>query len=350
MNCSVCRTPLPQGVAYCPTCGTPTSSSYSAAGTTPDAATVVSTPPPPPTNYGPQPYGTASPYNTPSVPYDPYNVAPPSPSPQRRSNRMGLIIGAVLLVLILILGGVVALLLRGTQVTVTPAQATATAQAQATAKITSAQTAVAQANASATAQVNAQATATATVFQNIYTQATGGTPALSDPLSSQDSNSWDISKFCSFNGGTYHAIDSMQNNFATCMASSSNFMNFAYQVQMVINKGDWGGLTFRSDNAENNFYYVEVHSDGSYSFKVYKNNSFFKTLISGTSSAFKTGLGQSNSIAVVAQGSNFYLYINGQYAVSANDTNFASGEIGVAGGDDTHPADVSFSNLKVWKV
>jgi len=256
---------------------------------------------------------------------------------------MGLIIGIVVLILIIILGSIVALLLRGNQVTVTPAEATATAQ-------TASAQATNQANANATAQVNAQASATATALQNIYNHAIGGTPALSDPLSSQDSNNWDQGTLCSFNGGAYHAIVSTQNNFATCMTSSSNFMNFAYQLQMVINKGDWGGPVFRSDSGVNNFYYVELHSDGSYSLKVYKNNSFFKTLSSGTSAAFKTGLGQSNSITVIAQGSNFYLYINGQYAVSANDMNFTSGEIGVAGGDDTNPADVSFSNLKVWKV
>ncbi len=125
-------------------------------------------------------------------------------------------------------------------------------------------------------------------------------------------------------------------------------MNFAYRLQMVINKGDWGGPVFRSDNATNNFYYWEVHADGSYSLKVYKNNNFLAVLISGISASIKTGLGQSNSITLVAQGSNFYLYINGQFVDHTNDTNFTSGEVGVAGGDDTNPTDVSFRNAEVW--
>ncbi len=342
MNCSVCGKPLPQGIAYCPNCGAPAPSSYSAAGTAPDAATIASTPPPPPTVYGPPSYGASS-YATPTVPYDPYNAAPPPPTPQRRGNRLGLIIGIVLLVVVLIVGGLVAVLLRGSQVTVSPAQATATAQ-----------TAMAQAttlaNATATSQVIAHATATATALQNIYTQATSGTPALSDPLSNQDSNNWDQGSLCAFNGGVYHVNDSMQNNFATCAAGSSNFKDFALQVQMVINKGDWGGFFFRSDNAVNNFYYWEVHQDGSYSLKVFKNNSVLTTLVSGTSTALTTGQGPSNTITIVAQGSNIYLYINGKFVDTTNDTNFSSGEIGLTAGDDTHPTDVSFSNLKVWKL
>jgi 3-keto-disaccharide hydrolase/zinc ribbon protein len=353
MNCSVCGTSLPQGVAYCPNCGTPTSSSGGAAS---DAATVASssvsaTPPPPPTNYGPQPYG--NPYNTPPAPYDPYNVAPPPlPStapqrPQRRSNRMGLLIGAILLVLVLILGGIVALLLRsGTQVALSPTQATAT--------VTSAQTAIAQAttqaNATATAQINAQSTATATAFQNIYTQATSGTPVLSDPLSAQDNNNWDEGSKCVFTGGAYHVRESIQGNFHNCNAQSPNFGNFAYQVQMVITSGDYGGLLFRSDSAGNNGYYFKVYEDGSYFLDVFKNNNFLKTLSGASSTALKTGVGQTNSIAVVAKGSTFYLFINGQLVVSVNDTNFASGEVGLIAGDQNHTADVAYSKLKVWQA
>jgi hypothetical protein len=343
MNCSVCGKPLPQGVSYCPNCGTPVSSSYPYAGTTPDSATIVSAPPPPPTNYGPQTYGAPPTYTTPSVPYDPYNVAPPPQAPRPQRNRMGLIIGVVVVVLILILGSIVALLLRGSQVTVPPAQATATAQAANS-------QATAQANAKATSQANAQASATATALQNIYNHATGGTPALSDPLSSQDNNNWDQGTLCSFNGGVYHASDSMQDNFAVCSDSSSNFSNFALQVQMVINKGDWGGFVFRSDKAIDNFYYLEVHQDATFDIRVYKNNSDFKSLTKGTSTSFKTGVGQSNIITIVAQGSNFYLFINGQFTTSTSDTNFTSGVIAVAAGDSTHPTDVSFSNLKAWKL
>ena len=340
MNCRVCGTPLPPGVAFCPNCGTPTSSSYPEAGSAP---TIASAPPPPPTNYGPQSYGAAPSYPPPTVPYDPYSAAPPPPTPQRRGNRPGLILGIVLLVVILIVGGLVALLLRGSQVTVTPAQATATAQA------TMAQ-ATTLANATATAQVIAHATATATALQNIYTQATSGTPALSDPLSNQDSNRWDQGSLCVFNGGAYHVNESMPNNFAVCAAGTSNFQNFALQVEMVMNKGDWGGIFFRSDSTVNNFYYWEVHQDGSYALKIYKNNSYLSTLVSGTSTAFTTGLGPSNTMTLVAQGSTIALYINGKFVDTTTDTNFSSGEIGLTAGDDMQPTDVSFSNLKVWKL
>jgi len=268
---------------------------------------------------------------------------------------MGLIIGVVLLVLVLIFGGVAAELLlhRGTQATVTPAQATATAQTQATSAVTSAQTATAlattQANATATAQVNIQLSATATALQNIYTQATSGTPVLTDSLSSQDGNNWDEGSSCAFTGGAYH-VTAPHNDFFNCNAQSTNFANFAFQVQMVIAKGDAGGILFRSDSVGNNGYYFIIQTNGAYVLKVYKNNSQLSQPVSAATTTFKQGNGQSNTITAIVQGSNLNIFINGQFVFSVSDTNFTTGEIGMVADDFTHPTDAAFSNLKVWKL
>jgi len=228
-----------------------------------------------------------------------------------------------------------------------------TAQAQATSTAQVVATTQAQANATATAlaQTNAQATATATALQSIYTQATSGTPALNDPLSGQDNNNWSLGSTCAFSGGAYHALESQKNFFAVCLAQANNYTNFAYQVQVKITKGANGGIIFRSDSAGANFYIFSIGQDGNYFLDSYKNDSSLKGLSSGPSSAIKTGLNQSNLVAVVAQGSSFYLYVNQQYVATAHDSTYGSGEIGVFGGDfDTPPADVAFNNAQVWKL
>ena len=344
MNCTNCGAPLPQGADFCPTCGTSTSAYYSSAGAAPDAATVVSSPdsapvPLPPTDYGRPPYGVAppSPYSIlPATPYDPYStppLTPPPPSPPRRGNRIGLLILAVLLTVIVVGGGVVVLLRPGartsspTSPTRTPAQATATA----------------------VAQVNAMATATVIARQNIYFNATQGNPFLNDPLSTQDSNNWDVDRGCAFSGGVYHVRESLAGDFYNCNARSTNFGNLALQVQMVITQGDGGGVFFRSDFQGNNAYYFIVDVNGSYRLEVWKNNSMLAGLTGAISPAFKTGLNQSNTITVVAKGSNFSLFINRQYVASASDTNFTSGQIGLIADEDTHSTDVAYSNLQVWK-
>lgn len=91
-----------------PQCGAATPYYYSPTEAAPDDPTVASSPetvappPPPPTMYGSPSY-----YN----PYESYGAAPsapPPPSPQRSRNRIGIIVGVVLLVLLLIGGGVFA--------------------------------------------------------------------------------------------------------------------------------------------------------------------------------------------------------------------------------------------------
>ena len=119
MNCSACGTQLPQGAANCPWCGAATPYYYSPTGTGPKDPTVVSSAyadaqqPPPPTIYDSPSYGAASPSSHGSPPYhnpyESYDVAPPAPpppSPKRPANRIGIIVGVVLLVLLLIGGGV----------------------------------------------------------------------------------------------------------------------------------------------------------------------------------------------------------------------------------------------------
>lgn len=191
-------------------------------------------------------------------------------------------------------------------------------------------------------------------FQNIYTQSTSGIPVLDDPLRDNSKGyNWqelkDNSSSCAFTEGAYHVTESQQGSFTTCNAQSTNFFNFTLQVQMVIVKGDFGGILFRSDSTGSNAYIFGIYQDGSYFFTVVRNANGQSASKRGTSPAFKTGLNQPNLIAVVARGTNFYLYINGQFVDNMSDTSFGSGQVGVFAGDKFNPSDVAFSNLKIWQ-
>ena len=212
--------------------------------------------------------------------------------------------------------------------------------------------------AKATAQ--AYASATATARQEIYRQATSGTPVISDALSTPDNYGWshfqDQSGYCNFVGGTYHARAQV-GYFEPCYASATNFTDFAYQVEVTIISGTTGGIWFRSASSANyEAYYFYIHTDGRYDFikrtlsadKTYYNST---SLAGGISRAIHEGLNQPNLVAVVARGSTFYFYVNKQYVTTATDNSYKSGSIGVtADSTDTSGSEASFRNVQVWQL
>ncbi len=225
------------------------------------------------------------------------------------------------------------------------AHATATAIAIANA------TAVAIANATATAQAQAQATTTA--LQDFYTQSTKGTPALLSSLAYQDGNSWDIYNTvdgggCSFGGGSLSASVLTKGYYVPCMEHAGSYTNFAFQAQVVLLKGDAGGLIFRADNTNSQYYIFYMRSDGFFGAYVTQGNTSGHTLIYSASTAIKSGFGQANALTVVARASDFYFYINGQYVGSTSDKTLSSGLVGVFAADESNNTSVSFSNAKLW--
>jgi hypothetical protein len=181
-----------------------------------------------------------------------------------------------------------------------------------------------------------------------------GTLALDDPLSDNSHGySWSedsvSSGTCAFTGGAYHVNAIQSNNGKGCVAST-NFSDFAYQVQMTIVKGDGGDIIFR-DDAMGHGYYFFIGQDGKYEFGTYNcsgNNCPVSALRSSSSTAINTGLNQSNLVAVVASGSTIDLYVNSQKIDSVIDSSYSQGQIGVAASDVNSPTEVVFSNAKVW--
>lgn len=230
------------------------------------------------------------------------------------------------------------------------AAAQATASAQSTATANAQATAVAQGTATANAQATAAAQATASTPQGLYVVTTRRTPNVTDPLAGASGLKWDVLTFsgggsCGYTNGAYHATMPQSGFFAFCQAEATNYSNFLYQVRMTILHGsgsDGGGLLFRvAGNAQ---YRLRIGIDGSYDLVTPA-----KTLTSGTSSAIKTGLGQSNLVAVAARGSTIDIYVNKVLIITLTDTTSSVGKIGVMGVDfSTTAVDVAFSNAQIW--
>ena len=78
------------------------------------------------------------------------------------------------------------------------------------------------------------------------------------------------------------------------------------------------------------------------------NTTMNRSLISGITPIIRSGMNQTNLIAVIANGSRFDLYINQQYIVSVNDPSYAHGRIGLLAKEKNNPTEVIFSYAKVW--
>ena len=119
---------------------------------------------------------------------------------------------------------------------------------------------------------------------------------------------------------------------------------------MQIIQGDCGGIMFRANPTHTQFYYFRVCQDGTYTLYLYVDdkNADAQTLATGTSSAINTGLSQTNTIAVVANGNQISLYINHAPIAGAVDSSYTIGHIGVAAQAESSQTEVAFSNMKVW--
>lgn len=342
MQCSSCRAEFPTNVTYCPVCGNLVTLSAQSV----DQSTIMSSPGAsqpvyPSTNYGSpsyeglqqnpynNPYEQPSPY-APGLPQPPMPIGsnstlppvPPVPFPPRPNRtRLFLIIGISVLVLALIAVSINLFILsrRGTGPDVNAMPAYLPYK---------------------------------------------GTLALDDPLQDNSKGyNWQetsdrYGESCSFTKRAYHAVTQKSPGqtggfLYTCAAESSNFDNFAFQVQMNIVRGDCGAIVFRASPSNFQFYYFRVCADGYYTLFVYKNAQDTPPPAVGplSSTSIHTGLNQYNFITIVAKGSTIDFYANQKKIDSVTDSTYTKGQIALAAEVQTsNLTDVMYNNAKVWKV
>jgi len=184
-----------------------------------------------------------------------------------------------------------------------------------------------------------------------------GTLALDDPLSDNSHGyKWDennlIFGICAFTGVAYQ-VNVGGGGWRYCESSSPKFSDFAYQIQVIIVKGDIGGIIFRTDNTKGNSYFFGIDQNGVYVLRTINNcpsnNCNVSELRRGSSTVINTGLNQSNLVAVVASGSTIDLYVNHQKIDRVIDSTYSQGQIGVAVSDENGSStEVGFRDAKVW--
>jgi hypothetical protein len=126
---------------------------------------------------------------------------------------------------------------------------------------------------------------------------------------------------------------------------------------MVIKKGGndaAGGLIFRADENNNKYYRLSIGTDGSYFVLVSVDSSGTggnaRLMTQGTASSFQTGIGSTNTIAVVAIGDKYTIYVNQQKASSFTDSTYTHGQIGFDADYGDSSTELVFTNTKVWKI
>ncbi len=185
-----------------------------------------------------------------------------------------------------------------------------------------------------------------------------GTLALNDPLSDNSlgyfwGEATDSGGACGFSKEAYDVLASQQDINHYCAAGTTNFSNFAYEVQMTIVQGDEAGIVFRVNDTNHTYYFFRIDSQGNYALVVYNgvsDNIRTSGNVSDTNTPFNTGLAQANLLGVVAMNSQITLYVNHQSVATLTDTTYSQGEVGVAVFENTNPTEAVFTNAKVWTL
>lgn len=167
-----------------------------------------------------------------------------------------------------------------------------------------------------------------------------------DPLTS-NVNGWPTG---SVDGGSCaFAADGLHiTNNTVCFAPAGTFTDFSLTVQVTQIKGPLhyaNGVMFRSPPGDSlDGYVFGIQSDGNWAFlKLVKGEGNMLHDFTD-SAAIARGLNATNTLQVVAKGSHFTFYANGVQVGSFNDTTFASGEVGLHGGEGI---EVVYRNLKI---
>ena len=184
-----------------------------------------------------------------------------------------------------------------------------------------------------------------------------GTLVFFDPLSQEHGSQWRSESHiapggaCQFSKGAFHVSQPVSGYYAQCVAAGA-FSNFAFEVQVTMIQGDCGGVIFREDG-NGHFYVFFFCEDGGYREMKYVDygGSDETILCTGWNPAIHRGLGQQNTIAVVASGSTMTFYANKQQIAHVQDSSYTSGFLSlIADPGLRHPTEVAYRNARLWTL
>lgn len=260
-------------------------------------------------------------------------------SRRRRKRYNSVVIAAAVGVGFLLLVSILMSFVYVTTVSRQEAAATATVGALTTATASSARV---------TATVQVQATAT----MSVLTSATSAAPALTDSLLGNTAGRWPENDNCQFLTGTYHVLNHQPGSLQTCVSPSPQLTlaNAVIQVNVSLLSGDDAGLVFRASGQQ--FYDFGITGQGAFYVRRHDaGGAGYTSLIPSTASSAVVS-GGTNTLTVIANGSDFKFYINAMFVGESHDATYTGGQVGFAAG--TLPTDSSaegsFSNLKIYNI
>lgn len=184
--------------------------------------------------------------------------------------------------------------------------------------------------------------------------------ALSDPMTDNShaaQEGWtEDGTNCFFANGTYHTVVPRSSSGKACWAPYTTFTNFTYQVQMVFKQGGndaIGGLIFRAHIGTGQYYYLLLHSQGRYAFRMSTGYHSPTQLIQRNRiPSFVSNPDQPHTLGIVARGNHISLYVDQRRMTEFTDSHYTNGEIGVLALTNKagNAVEVDYSNLKVWTL
>lgn len=184
-------------------------------------------------------------------------------------------------------------------------------------------------------------------------------PALSftDPLSQPAmwqsvQNNQITNGYCLFEQGSYHASSNVSGSYTLCPASPQqpSTGDMTFEVHMQIAHGDCGGVLFRGDFQQGNFYYFDVCFDGHHYLTTFAGFKLLQKLpVQGTTlPALQKDAQTPVTIGIVAQGTSLTFFLNGQQVDQLTDPTYSRGQIALLCFDINNPTEVIFSNARLW--
>ncbi len=184
---------------------------------------------------------------------------------------------------------------------------------------------------------------------------TNTTPIFADDLSTNFISDWYVDYTnCIFIDNTYHVIVKQSNALQICKSSLLSYDNAALQVDVSLLAGSDAGIILRATDQQ--FYEFGIDNQGNFFFRrhdPYANGGGnFTDLIPATKSNAILPGKRKNTLLVIANGSNFDLFINGVFVGDYQDSTYTNGQIGfsVETYAGVKAGEASFSDFEIFSV
>jgi hypothetical protein len=155
---------------------------------------------------------------------------------------------------------------------------------------------------------------------------------------------------CNFKEQSYQIITLVQ-QYQTfyCWSQARLFRDFVYQIDITLINNTGGGIIFRLNRGD--FFYFGINSFNEYVLTEVTGGQVKPLIADRKSPAIRPGLGQMNTLAVIADGTKISLYINKKSITWTDVNNEEEGYIGAAVVSSTQtPGQVNYTNAEVWSL